>query len=111
MAIEKTRDALERYFELEELLGVERSFERNIPGLPAVIIDHNDAERAAEADRAAENAAALANNRYQTGLIDFQTILQTQRTLLSAQESVASVKADLSTDHVRLIKALGGGWH
>ena len=55
MAIEKTRDALERYFELEELLGVERSFERNIPGLPAVIIDHNDAERAAEAVRAAFN--------------------------------------------------------
>lgn len=64
-----------------------------------------------QAATAAENAAALANNRYQTGLIDFQTILQTQRTLLSAQESVASVKADLSTDHVRLIKALGGGWH
>jgi outer membrane protein TolC len=60
---------------------------------------------------AAENAATLANNRYQTGLIDFQTILQTQRTLLSAQDSVASVLADLSSDHVRLIKALGGGWH
>jgi NodT family efflux transporter outer membrane factor (OMF) lipoprotein len=64
-----------------------------------------------QAATAAENAAALANNRYQTGLIDFQTILQTQRTLLSAQDSVASVQIDLSSDHVRLIKALGGGWH
>ena len=60
---------------------------------------------------AAENAAKLANNRYQSGLIDFQTILQTQRTLLSAQDSVANVQADLSSNHVRLIKALGGGWH
>ena len=64
-----------------------------------------------QAATAAENAAALANNRYNSGLIDFQTILQTQRTLLSAQDSVANVQADLSSNHVRLIKALGGGWH
>jgi NodT family efflux transporter outer membrane factor (OMF) lipoprotein len=64
-----------------------------------------------QAATAADNAATLANSRYQTGLIDFQTILQTQRTRLSAQDSVASVQADLSSDHVRLIKALGGGWH
>ena len=64
-----------------------------------------------QAATAADNAATLAQNRYKSGLIDFQTILQTQRTLLSAQDSVASVQADLSSDHVRLVKALGGGWH
>jgi NodT family efflux transporter outer membrane factor (OMF) lipoprotein len=60
---------------------------------------------------AASNAALLAQNRYSSGLIDFQTVLQTQRTLLTTQDSVASVKADISTDHVRLYKALGGGWY
>lgn len=60
---------------------------------------------------AAENAALLAQNRYTSGLIDFQTVLQTQRTLLTAQDSVASTTADISTDHVRLYKALGGGWN
>lgn len=63
-----------------------------------------------QAATAAENAATLAQSRYKSGLIDFQTILQTQRTLLSAQDSVASAQADLSSDQVRLIKALGGGW-
>jgi NodT family efflux transporter outer membrane factor (OMF) lipoprotein len=63
-----------------------------------------------QAATAADNAALLAQNRYSSGLIDFQTVLQTQRTLLSAQDSVASAQADLSSDHVRLIKALGGGW-
>jgi outer membrane protein, multidrug efflux system len=58
----------------------------------------------------AEAAALLAQQRYASGLIDFQTVLTTQRTLLSAQNSVASTQTDLGTDHVRLYKALGGGW-
>jgi outer membrane protein, multidrug efflux system len=62
------------------------------------------------AEEAAAQAALLAQNRYASGLIDFQTVLQTQRTLLSAQDSLASTQADISADHVRLYKALGGGW-
>ncbi|OGB29156.1 MAG: RND transporter [Burkholderiales bacterium RIFCSPLOWO2_12_FULL_61_40] len=60
---------------------------------------------------AAANAALLAQQRYASGLIDFQTVLQTQRTLLTAQDNVASSQADISADHVRLYKALGGGWY
>ena len=59
---------------------------------------------------AAELAALLASQRYTSGLIDFQTVLSTQRTLLSAQNSVANTLTDLGTGHVRLYKALGGGW-
>ena len=63
------------------------------------------------AAEAAGNAALLAQHRYSSGLIDFQTVLQTQRTLLTAQDSVASGTANIGTDHVRLYKALGGGWN
>lgn len=62
------------------------------------------------AAEAAANAELLARQRYSSGLIDFRSVLETQRTLLSAQDSVASVQASLSADHVRLYKALGGGW-
>jgi len=62
------------------------------------------------AARAAQAAATLASQRYESGLIDFQTVLTTQRTLLTAQDSVATARADVSADHVRLYKALGGGW-
>jgi NodT family efflux transporter outer membrane factor (OMF) lipoprotein len=58
----------------------------------------------------AANADLLAQNRYASGLIDFQTVLQTQRTLLSTQDSVASLQAGISADYVRLVKAMGGGW-
>lgn len=59
---------------------------------------------------AAGNAALLAQNRYESGLIDFQAVLDTQRTLLSTQDSVAISIANAGADHVRLYKALGGGW-
>lgn len=48
--------------------------------------------------------------RYSSGLIDFQTVLDTQRTQLRTQESVAITRIALSENHVRLYKALGGGW-
>ena len=62
------------------------------------------------AEEAARNAQLMANQRYSSGLVDFQVVLDTQRTLLSAQDSLASAQAAISTDYVRLYKALGGGW-
>ena len=42
--------------------------------------------------------------------IDFNAVLSSQRTRLSAQDSAAAARASLATDHVQLYKALGGGW-
>ena len=67
-------------------------------------------ERLQAAAEAAQNAALLAQQRYRSGLIDFQAVLETQRTLLATQDSVASTAASVAADHVRLYKALGGGW-
>jgi multidrug efflux system outer membrane protein len=67
-------------------------------------------QRLQSASDSAEQAALLANQRYSSGLVDFQTVLETQRSLLSTQDSLASTQAELSADHVRLYKALGGGW-
>ena len=62
------------------------------------------------ASESAANAALLARQRYSTGLVDFQTVLDTLRTQLTTQEGVASATTDLGNDYVRLYKALGGGW-
>ena len=62
------------------------------------------------AETAARNAQLLADQRYSSGLVDFQTVLDTQRTLLTSQDSAASAQAAISTGYVRLYKALGGGW-
>ncbi|MDP3230325.1 MAG: efflux transporter outer membrane subunit [Acidovorax sp.] len=73
--------------------------------------DRERLTRLVAAANAASNAALLAQQRYSSGLIDFQAVLETQRTLLSTQESVAITTAAVAADHVRLYKALGGGWN
>jgi multidrug efflux system outer membrane protein len=79
----------------------------------ALVSLQGDSERLLRLSAAAEaaaNADLLARQRYSSGLIDFRTVLDTQRTLLSTQDSVQATRASLSADHVRLYKALGGGW-
>jgi outer membrane protein TolC len=66
--------------------------------------------RLEQATEAAGNAALMAIQRYRSGLVDFQTVLATQHVQLSSQNSLASANIDLGADHVRLYKALGGGW-
>jgi NodT family efflux transporter outer membrane factor (OMF) lipoprotein len=79
----------------------------------ALVALRGDGQRLArliEAAEAATNAAQLANTRYTSGLADFQTVLETQRNQLGTQDGVASARADVSGDYVRLYRALGGGW-
>ena len=62
------------------------------------------------AAEAASNADHMAQQQYSSGLVDFQIVLETQRTALATQNSVASTRGDVASDQVRLYKALGGGW-
>jgi NodT family efflux transporter outer membrane factor (OMF) lipoprotein len=67
-------------------------------------------EALSQAGEAARNAAQLARHRYSAGLIDFQTVLDTERTALTIEDSVAQTQADRTTALIQLYKALGGGW-
>lgn len=62
------------------------------------------------AAEAAGRAADLARQRYVAGLVDFQTVLDTQRTRLDAEDALAGAQTDVGTAHVALYQALGGGW-
>ncbi len=59
---------------------------------------------------AARRAARLAEQRYAGGLVDITSVLLTQRTLLAAEDALATTTGSAATQHVRLYKALGGGW-
>lgn len=59
---------------------------------------------------AANNSAILARSQYRAGLVDFQTLLNTEQSLLSARDGLASARADEALAVVQLYSALGGGW-
>jgi outer membrane protein TolC len=59
---------------------------------------------------AAENAAEMSRQLYAGGLKDFLTVLVSERTELSAQNSLVQSDANVATDLVQLYKVMGGGW-
>jgi outer membrane protein TolC len=67
-------------------------------------------EALVDATRAAELASTIATQQYNAGLIDFQVVLDAQRSLLSLQDQLATSEGEVSSNLIRLYKALGGGW-
>ncbi len=64
----------------------------------------------ATAVESARLADSLARERYTAGLIDFQSVLDTDRTVLTVEESLAQSRSDGVQALVRLYRSLGGGW-
>jgi NodT family efflux transporter outer membrane factor (OMF) lipoprotein len=65
---------------------------------------------AEEAYRQAVEAYRLAELRYRNGVVNFQTVLNAQTSVLQTQEALVSSGLARLTAVVTLTKALGGGW-
>jgi outer membrane protein, multidrug efflux system len=59
---------------------------------------------------ASQNSAFLSRINYRAGLTDFRTLLESERSLLSANDGLASAEADRLNAAIQLYLALGGGW-
>jgi outer membrane protein TolC len=59
---------------------------------------------------AASSQAILSRSNYRAGLSDFETLLEAERSLLTAREGLLSSHADQTLAFVQLYLALGGGW-
>lgn len=64
----------------------------------------------ADGSAAAERAVALAEAQYGAGLVDFEIVLDSQRSLYVLQEQLALSEREVTSNLIRLYKALGGGW-
>lgn len=67
-------------------------------------------QQLALAAASARSTRAIAGYRYQAGLADFLSVLDSERTLLSLEDQLAQAAGALASAQVRLYKALGGGW-
>ncbi len=63
-----------------------------------------------DAAASARLASELALVQYNSGLVDFQTVLTADRQLISSEDALALSDGELTSNLVRLYKALGGGW-
>ena len=59
---------------------------------------------------AAANSLELARQQYDAGLVDFLTVLDSQRSKLSLQDQLTTSRSAIITNLISLYKALGGGW-
>jgi outer membrane protein, multidrug efflux system len=78
--------------------------------LVAYAEEQNRRQSLTDTTLAAQRAAELAKYKYQTGLADFNNVLDAQRSLLSFQYQLAQSDGTVISNLVRLYKALGGGW-
>ena len=58
----------------------------------------------------ARKSYELSRSQYDAGAVDFQTLLDAQRTLLQSEDAYAQSKNNRLAAAVSLFKALGGGW-
>jgi multidrug efflux system outer membrane protein len=88
---------------LEALSEVERA-----------LVDHHAATNRIvaleEAVAAAAEAADLADQRYEAGLVDLLSVLDTQRTLFGLEDQLAVARGERLKAFSNLYRALGGGW-
>ncbi len=55
-------------------------------------------------------AATLSRALYQSGSASFLDVLDAERSLYSAEDTLIQSRVAITTDHISLAKALGGGW-
>jgi NodT family efflux transporter outer membrane factor (OMF) lipoprotein len=63
-----------------------------------------------EAARRYREAARLAHALYQTGSYSFLDVLDAERTLYTAEDTLLQSRVAIATDFISLAKGLGGGW-
>ncbi|MCX7914411.1 MAG: efflux transporter outer membrane subunit [Thermodesulfovibrionales bacterium] len=78
--------------------------------LKSLLEENERKEILSSAVESAKSASDLALNKYRSGLSDFNSVLDSQRSLLALQDQLAQSKGLIAKNLIKLYKALGGGW-
>jgi NodT family efflux transporter outer membrane factor (OMF) lipoprotein len=58
----------------------------------------------------AKRSADIAVTQYREGAVDYQRVLDAQRSLLQVESDLTQMQSSIATSRIALYKALGGGW-
>lgn len=73
-----------------------------------ILVQQEKVQRAAVA--AAREAERLSLNQYRVGTVPYTTVVQTQATALTAEQTLLTIRLNRLIASANLVKALGGGW-
>ncbi|MGA2064969.1 MAG: efflux transporter outer membrane subunit [Thermoguttaceae bacterium] len=76
----------------------------------AFLREQDRAASLAGSAKAAARSVELASRQYETGLIAYQPLLDSERVLVAQQDTLAESRGLIGIDLVAVYKALGGGW-
>ncbi len=88
------------------LLALEEA-ENSLTALSREKARRESLQKAVDSNR---RAVKLSNDLYKQGLIDFLSVLETQRALFVSESLLAESEATVSQNLVAVYKAMGGGW-
>jgi outer membrane protein TolC len=106
----EAQDAVREQAEVAYEKGLLTALQEVESALVELASNRKRAEALELATQSAKNASELASQRYSSGVIDFQTVLDTQRSILSLEDTLATTRANEVFALIRLYKALGGGF-
>ena len=106
----EVQSALQEQYLIAYVAAVFKALEEVENAIVAFVEEQYRKQSLIEATQAAQQAAELAQYKYQTGLTDFNNVLDAQRSLLSFQDQLTQSEGTVISNLVRLYKALGGGW-
>jgi NodT family efflux transporter outer membrane factor (OMF) lipoprotein len=79
-------------------------------GLAGFLNSQDAATYSQNAVNGAQRSVQLAFVQYREGAVDFQRVLDAQRSLLQQQNELAQTRSAIATSLIAVYKALGGGW-
>ncbi len=72
--------------------------------------EHIKREALKKAAAAAKRSLELSRIQYSSGVVDFQVLLEAERTLLSLQDQLSQSEGQININYITLYKSLGGEW-
>ena len=79
-------------------------------GLVGFLRGQEEVTHLEQAVTASQRSVELSMDQYESGLIDFQRVLNSQASLLGQQDSLADAQGRVLSSLVSTYRALGGGW-
>ena len=78
--------------------------------MKSLVNSFEEAKYIAASVESSERSTELSTLQYEEGLVDYQRVLDSIRSLTVRQDELAQTKGEIATNAIGLYKAFGGGW-